>query len=258
MLRLVMIGYAEFHQTNANQDAAGTGGLGCRRDPLQPTSLTLDRNQIERIVREYLLEYPEVIEEAMIGLSEKRELEEQERQRAVIAAHTEALQDHPLSPVSGNVDGDIAVVEFFDYQCPYCKRALGPVTELLETDSQVRVVWKEYPILGPDSRFAARAAMAAERQGHYHEFHVALMSESNRLSEERTIEIATDIGLDIDKLREDMEDPAIESYLDETAQLANVLGIRGTPAFVIGDILVPGAVDTDRMREVIAQVRAGR
>ncbi|TGG92169.1 MAG: hypothetical protein ERJ67_06705, partial [Aphanocapsa feldmannii 277cV] len=83
-------------------------------------------------------------------------------------------------------------------------------------------------------------------------------SESNRLSEERTIEIATDIGLDIDKLREDMEDPAIESYLDETAQLANVLGIRGTPAFVIGDILVPGAVDTDRMREVIAQVRAGR
>ncbi|TGG92168.1 MAG: DsbA family protein, partial [Aphanocapsa feldmannii 277cV] len=135
---------------------------------LQPTSLTLDRNQIERIVREYLLEYPEVIEEAMIGLSEKRELEEQERQRAVIAAHTEALQDHPLSPVSGNVDGDIAVVEFFDYQCPYCKRALGPVTELLETDSQVRVVWKEYPILGPDSRFAARAAMAAERQGHYH------------------------------------------------------------------------------------------
>ncbi len=222
-----------------------------------PPAPAPDRNAIEEIVREYLIEHPEVIEEAMWALRAKRELEQREHERAAITAHGEALRAHPMSPVSGNAGGDVTVVEFFDYRCPHCKRALRPVMDLLEADGQVRVVWKEFPILGPVSRFAARAAMAANRQGRYHEFHVAVMSAREELTEDGVIGIAADIGLDIERLRRDINDPAIEGYLDETAQLAEALGIQGTPAFVIGDMLVPGAIDGAEMKEIVAQARAG-
>ena len=217
----------------------------------------LDRDAVKEIVREYLIEYPEVIEEALRVLQERREVERRTRARTAIAENGDALLAHPLSPVSGNPNGDVTVVEFFDYRCPYCKRALEPVLELLASDQGVRVVWKEFPILGPVSRFAARAAMAADRQGRYHEFHVAVMGAGEELTEAGVIAIAAGIGLDVERLRRDMEDPAIGAYLDETARLAGTLGIRGTPAFVIGDALVPGAIDGARMREMVARARAG-
>ena len=160
-----------------------------------------------------------------------------------------------MSPVSGNPKGDVTLVEFFDYQCGYCKRSLKPVKDLLETDRQLRIVWKEFPILGPVSRFAARAAMASEKQGRYLEFHVAVMGSRGKLTEDRVMDIAGSVGLDVQRLRREMDDPAIEEYLDETIRLARVLGIEGTPAFVIGDTLVPGAVGGARLKELIA--RAG-
>ena len=163
-----------------------------------------------------------------------------------------------MSPVSGNPKGDVTLVEFFDYQCGYCKRSLKPVKDLLETDRQLRVVWKEFPILGPVSRFAARAAMASEKQGRYLEFHVAVMGSRGKLTEDRVMALAGSVGLDIQRLRRDMEDPAIENYLDETIRLARVLGIRGTPAFVIGDTLVPGVVGDARLKELIAKGPVGQ
>ena len=129
--------------------------------------------------------------------------------------------------------------------------------ELLETDSKVRIVWKEYPILGPVSRFAARAAMAAGRQGRYYDFHVGVMSRRGQLTEAGVIGVAEKLGLNIEQLRRDMKDPAIEKYLQETVRLAKTLGIRGTPAFVIGDTLVPGAIDGARMKEIVAETRSG-
>lgn len=221
----------------------------------KPTGLS--KADIEQIVRDYLIANPEVIQEAIQALQAKREAAENARAAAALAAHGDALRAHPMTPVSGNRSGDVTVVEFFDYQCGYCKRSLASMIGLLKSDKNVRVVWKELPILGPASRYAARAAMAAKKQGKYFDFHVALMGARGRLTEQKVIELAKGVGLDVARLRSDMEDPAIEAYLDETQQLATALGIRGTPAFVIGDTLVPGAIDDAGMKQIIAQQRSG-
>ncbi|MCY4592391.1 MAG: DsbA family protein [Alphaproteobacteria bacterium] len=216
-----------------------------------------DRDAVREIVREYLLERPEIIEEALGALRARREAYEQARIATAIREHDAAIRFHPMSPVSGNLEGDVTMVEFLDYQCGYCKRSLQPVKDLLAADDGLRVVWKEFPILGPVSRFAARAAMAAARQGLYLEYHLAVMGSRGQLTEDRVIELAGGAGLDLGRLRSDMEDPAIEAYLDETATLARTLGIGGTPAFVIGETLVPGAAGGERLRELIARVRSG-
>ena len=215
-----------------------------------------DRKAVEKTVRDYLLQNPEVVEQALRRLQEKRRAEERKRAEAAIRQNGEALNAHPLSPVSGNAGGDVTVVEFFDYSCGYCKRALPAMEALLKDDANVRVVWKEFPILGPVSVFAARAAMAAERQGKYYPFHLALMKE-RELTEGKVLEIAGKAGLDMERLRLDMEDPRIQAYLDETRALAQKIGISGTPAFVVGGVLVPGAVDAARMKELVAAARAG-
>ena len=215
-----------------------------------------DKEAIEGIVRDYLLRNPEVIEEAIGVLRARRQEEERRRAEAAIAENGEALRSHPMSPVSGNAEGDVTVVEFFDYRCGYCKRALPAMEAILETDANVRVVWKEFPILGPVSVFAARAAMAAHRQGRYVPFHLALMKEPE-LTEDRVVEIAVETGLDRARLESDMEDPAIQAYLDETRALAQEIGISGTPAFVVGDRLVPGVVNTARLKALAAAARAG-
>ena len=217
----------------------------------------LDRQAIKEIVREYLIENPEVIEEAMRALRAKRDAARQQVVRKVIESNQDAIFSHSMTPVSGDAGGDVTLVEFFDYQCGYCKRALAPMKELLASDTRLRVVWKEFPILGPVSRFAARAAMAAARQGRYLDFHLAAMGAPGKLTESSVMGIAERLGIDIGRLRQDMEDPAIEKYLDETRRLAEDLGITGTPAFVIGDTVVPGAVGIARLRELIADVRAG-
>ena len=212
------------------------------------------REQLGEIIREYLLENPEVIEEAVEVLRERRQAEQRRRAEAAIAENGEALRAHPMSPVSGNAEGDVTVVEFFDYRCGFCKRALPAMTALLDTDANVRVVWKEFPILGPVSLFAARAAMAADRQGRYYPFHLALMKEPE-LTEAKVMEIAAATGLDTKRLLHDMEDPAIQAYIDETRALAREIGISGTPAFVIGGRLVRGAVDEARMKELVSMAR---
>ena len=216
-----------------------------------------DAQAIGEIVRDYLLENPEVIEEALRALRAKRDAARQQVVRNVIAGNRDAIFSHPMTPVSGDRQGDVTLVEFFDYQCGYCKRALGPMKELLAGDGKLRVAWKEFPILGPASRVAARAAMAAARQGRYLDFHLAVMGERGEPTESSVMGIAERLGLDVERLRRDMDDPAIEEYLDETHRLARDLGITGTPAFVIGDTVVPGAVGVDRLRELIADVRAG-
>ena len=214
-----------------------------------------NREAMGEMIRDYLLKNPEVIEEAIGVLRARQEEARRKRAEAAIARNGEALRAHPLSPVSGNAEGDVTVVEFFDYQCGYCKRALPAMEALLKEDANVRVVWKEFPILGPVSDFAARASMAADRQGRYYPFHLALMKEP-KLTERKVLEIAGGTGLDMDRLRQDMQDPAIRAYLDETRALAQEIGISGTPAFVVGRMLVPGVVDAARMKELVAAARA--
>ena len=226
-----------------------------RADPQKTSGLS--KSDVEKIVRDYLIANPEVIQEAIQALQAKREASENARTKAAIEVHGDALRAHPMTPVSGNASGDVTVVEFFDYQCGYCKRSLASMIGLLKSDTNVRVVWKELPILGPASRFAARAAMAAKKQGKYFDLHIALMGARGRLTEQKVMDAAKDVGLEVARLHDDMKDPRIETYLDETQQLATALGIRGTPAFVIGDTLVPGAIDEAGMKQIIAQMRAG-
>lgn len=206
-------------------------------------------------IRQFILNNPEVLIEAL----EKYQLKEQDRQRresaAAITTYREQILNHPMTPVSGNENGDVTIVEFFDYQCGFCKRTLPTMLEILEQDKKLRVVWKELPILGPVSQVAARAAMAAQNQGKYVPFHVAVMGARGQLTTNKIFRLAKKVGLDVDRLKKDMKDPAIDSYLRETIRLARSIGINGTPGFIIGDKLVPGAIEKDRMMELIANAR---
>ena len=228
------------------------GAIAADPAPSQPS-----KEAIEKIVRDYLLEHPEVIEEAIHVLRARKAAEEEERAGAALATHEAALYRNPMSPVSGNAGGDVTVVEFFDYQCGYCKSTLPAMLDLLRSDRNIRVIWKELPILGPVSRVAARAALAAKKQDKYLDFHIGVMGMRGQLTEDRIYEVAGKIGIDVARLQLDMKDPAIDSYLDANLQLADAIGIRGTPAFIIGGELVAGAIGADDMKRMIAKARAG-
>ena len=233
---------------------AAIAGDGWAQAEQQPPP---DKEAVREIVREYLLEHPEVIEQAILALNAKRQAAKAARARDALVENRAALVGHPMSPVSGNPEGDVTLVEFFDYQCGYCKRSLAPVMDLLKSDPGLRIVWKDLPVLGPVSTFAALAAMAAQQQGKYLVFHEGLMGARDRLSEESVMEIAGQVGLDLERLQQDMADPEIAAYLEDTQRLARDLGINGTPAFVIGNTLVPGAVDGARLKQLIAEARSG-
>ena len=232
---------------------SGTSVAGARAE----APVTVDTQAVRAIVREYLLEHPEVIEQAIMALNAQRREEERAQARAAITAHRADLMAHAMSPVSGDPNGDVTLVEFFDYQCGYCKRAMPPVLELLASDPRLRIVWKEFPILGPVSRFAARASLAAEKQGRYLAFHEAVMGHADPLTEDRVLRLAGGAGLDVDRLRRDMADPALEAYVNETHRLARQLGITGTPAFVVGGTLVRGVADGPQLKALIAEARRG-
>lgn len=208
-------------------------------------------------VREYLLNNPEVIMEALRVLEERRTAAEAEALKRTIAARRDELLHDPEAPVAGNPSADTTLVEFFDYNCPYCKRVAPTVTTLIEDDPDLRVVYKEIPILGPDSQFAARAALAAVEQGQYLPFHEALMSIGEKVNEAKVLAIARQVGLDVERLELDMNDPSIDAAIQRNLALATALGITGTPSFVIGDRLVPGAADKATLEGLIARAREG-
>ncbi len=180
--------------------------------------------------------------------------------RAGLAAHPEMLFDDPASPVAGNPDGDVTLVEFFDYRCVFCKGANKAVTAALQQDPRLRVVFKELPVLGPGSVAAARAALAAHRQDpdKYVAFHGALMGVRGRLTKPTIMRIARATGFDVKRLEADMSAPEIDQAIKRNLALAATLGIRGTPVFVIGDKIVPGAVNLKTMKRLIALARAKR
>ena len=213
-----------------------------------------ERAAIRALVEEVLREKPEILLEAVRALRERQQRAEADVRRQVILDHRAQLERDPNSPVGGNPDGDVTIVEFFDYRCPYCKAVAETVKRLLEEDGNIRLVYKEWPILGEVSRIAARAALAARAQGRYLEYHDRLMAE-RKLTGERVFAIAEEIGLDVERLRADMEAPEVERHLRETAELADALGISGTPAFVIGDHLLPGLADRATFEALVRRAR---
>jgi protein-disulfide isomerase len=168
---------------------------------------------------------------------------------------TDELLRDPDSPISGNARGDVALVEFFDYNCPYCKRAAPEVARAQSNDPKLRIVYKEFPILGASSTFAAKAALAAHRQGKYVEFHNALMDARGTLTEKAVLDTAGRLGLDLDRLKADMATSAVQAAIDRNLALARALNINGTPGFVIGEQIVPGAIDLARIERLIREAR---
>ena len=220
----------------------------------QPADLSVQ--QIEKIVREYLLREPEIIYQALEELQRRQAEAEAARQQAAIAENRSELLNDPASPVGGNPDGDVTLVEFFDYRCAYCRRVVSSMRALLDEDRDLRVVFKELPVLGPDSERAARAALASRRQGGYVPFHFALMAAED-LSLQGIRAAAEAVGLDPDRLEADMAAPEVNAAIQANYALANELGIEGTPAFVIGTQLIPGAVDKARLEQLIREERSG-
>jgi len=229
---------------------AGIVGAG------EPVFDAREEQAIRDILANYLRQNPEIIVEAIQILRQRQARAESDQRRQAILRLRDRLERDPGSPVGGNPEGDVTIVEFFDYRCPYCKRVAATVRELLERDGNIRLVYKEWPILGADSEFAARAALAAHRQGKYPEFHEKVMGEK-RVDEASVLAAARALGLDIPRLRADMRSPETEAQLAANMELASRLGITGTPAFVIGEELIPGMADRATLEQLVARAREG-
>ena len=212
--------------------------------------------QIGEIVKDYLIKNPEVIIEIQAALEAKMEKEQADKLKSFMSENAKTIYRNPNSSVAGNPDGDITVVEFFDYNCGYCKRGMPELQKLIENDKRVRVVFKELPILSKGSEEAARAALAAKRQGKYWEFHLALLGHEGKVTRASVDEIAAAQGLDVEKLKEDMKSPEIAKVIAANQQLAQDLNITGTPAFIIDKTVVPGYLPVDGLMAAINEVRA--
>ena len=215
-----------------------------------------DAEQEAAAIIEYLRQKdPEIVLKAVQAWWDEQEEYRRQRQVGRIAANWEALARAEGDPAIGPEDADAVLVEFFDYRCGFCKRVLGDVMALAAADSRLRIVFKEFPILGPLSVVAARASLAADRQGKWTEFHVALMSAPGALSEDRIMDIAAETGLDIAQLRVDMESEAVTAVIERNRVLANALGIGGTPAFLVKNAIVPGAASQEDLTKLVAGAR---
>jgi protein-disulfide isomerase len=207
-----------------------------------PTQFSDDQKRsIEAVIKNYLITNPEIFLEVQSALEAKMAKEESEKTKALVAEHGKEIYRAAGAPVAGNPDGDITVVEFFDYNCGYCKRGFGDVAKLVETDKNVRVVFKEFPILRDESEQASKVALAAKMQGKYWEVHRALISTKGLVNEAVALKAAEGLGLDMAKLKADMSSPEIKAELDRVKELAKTLSINGTPHFLVGDRAIGGA-----------------
>jgi protein-disulfide isomerase len=223
--------------------------------PLAATADELDEARVRELVYDAIRDRPEIIVEALELLQQRDREQQAAAAQSLLRDQRSLLERDPNAPVLGNPDGDVTVVEFFDYNCPFCKRAMPEVQGLLNSDGNVRLVYREWPILGEGSVFAARAALASRKQGKYEEFHWALMGARGRVEEASVLRLAKKIGLDVKQLRKDMESPEVEAHIATSMQLAQSLGFSGTPSFVIGEALVPGFVEQSSLQSYVDESR---
>lgn len=218
----------------------------------------LTEADIKRLALEAIRENPQIVMEA-VDILQAQEAEAAAATRAqTLTVQREMLEQDPNAPVVGNPDGDVTIVEFFDYNCPYCRQAADELQLLKAGDDGIRIVMREWPILSEGSVFAARAALAARNQGKYEEFHWALMRLNGRAEEASVLAAAKDTGLDLTRLQADMGAPEIEEHIQTSLNLAQLLGFSGTPSFVIGDELVPGFVKVDELEKLVTQARTAQ
>ncbi|MEX2201863.1 MAG: DsbA family protein [Dongiaceae bacterium] len=213
--------------------------------------------RIEAIVRTYLLDHPEIVVEALQAYEAQRLAAQQAKQQEMLTVLADQLFNNPLSPIAGNPDGDVTIVEFFDYNCPYCKKVTPDLASLLESDGNIRFVYKEWPILSAESEIAARAALAAHQQSDdaYLRLHDAMMAHRGKLDRNTVMALAATQGLNMERLEADMQGDQVTAELEHVRRLADQIGIDGTPAFLIGNTIVPGAIDIEEMQRLVAAAR---
>jgi protein-disulfide isomerase len=217
----------------------------------------LNEKAVIDIVRDYLTKHPEILVDMTTELDKRQAADESAKQQKVIGENADALFRSPLSYTAGNPNGDVTVVEFFDYNCGYCRRAMPELVKLIDSDDKVRVVFKELPIFGEESEWSAKAVLAAGKQGKYFEMHQKMYSTPGKADKEKALRVAAEVGLDVPQLEKDMADPSIAKALAETKELAQKLGLQGTPLYLIGDRTIPGAPDDlyDQLVAKIGEVR---
>jgi protein-disulfide isomerase len=216
----------------------------------------LSKTEIEQVIHDYIMAHPETIMESVDQFQKKAQ---ESRFGDAVEKNKDALFKDTSSPEIGNPKGDVTVVEFFDYNCHYCKDALPELKKMLEKDKKVRVIFKDFPILGPTSETASKWALAAHKQGKYFEFHKALMENKQPISDEVLEKIAKDVGLDLDKAKKAAEGTDVLIQIEKNRSLATNMGLSGTPAFVIGTEIVPGGMRADVMlKRIDAQRKGGK
>ncbi|MBR0654209.1 DsbA family protein [Plastoroseomonas arctica] len=224
----------------------------------QETFTAEQRGAVVDILRRALREDPSILREALASLEAAETRDRALAAAQALAAESDALARNPADVVRGNPRGDVTVVEFFDVRCGYCRQLTPAIAELIRRDPQVRLVLKDLPILGPNSVVAARALIAAQRQGKYGELHDALMALTGEVAEPQIRREAERLGLDWARLRRDMDDAAVTARIDANLALARRIGVEGTPAMVIGDRLVGGAVPVAALVQLVSDARAAR
>jgi protein-disulfide isomerase len=214
------------------------------------------RKEMEAIIKDYLLANPDLLREMGQLLEQKEKLAEDELRKGALVSNANQIFRDGTDFVVGNPNGKVTMVEFFDYNCGWCKKGFPEVLSLIENDKDLKFVMKEFPIFGGDSDYAAQAAIAANKQGKYWPLHVAMMSHEGKITKEAVDELAAAQGLDMVQLKKDMESPETAGILERNRALAQSLAINGTPAFIIDDKLVPGYLPQAELASAINDVRA--
>ena len=215
----------------------------------------LKQEFLEELVLETIRKNPEIVLEALSILEQQKNEAQDAARKDILSQQRDILENDPNAPVLGNPNGDVTVIEFFDYNCSYCKKVIPEVKSLIAADKNIRLVYREWPILGEGSVFAAKAAFASRAQGKYEEFHWALMEMRNRADETTVLRIAEKVGLDIEELLKDMEKPTVSEHIAMSMRITQALGFNGTPSFIIGNNLIPGFVEKDALADYVSQAR---
>ena len=220
------------------------------------------RSEIERIIKDYLMSHPELLQEVMNELEKRQAQAEAEKHRAAVADNSAAIFSSPRQVTLGNPQGDVTVVEFFDYNCSYCKRAMNDMLELIKADGKLRFVLKEFPVLGDGSVQAAQVAAAVRMQDKtgkkYLEFHQKLLGGRGQADKARALTAAKEVGLDVAKIEKDMASDEVKATIEESFKLAEALGLNGTPSYVVGKDVVIGAVGLNTLKEKVNAARCGK
>jgi len=220
------------------------------------------KSEIERIIRDYLVSHPEVLQEAIAELDKRQTAADLEKAKTAVADNAETLFNSSRHVVLGNPKGDVTLIEFFDYNCGFCKRAMADMLDLLKEDAKLKIILKEFPVLGPGSVEAAKVAVAVRMQDKsgkkYLDFHQKLLGGRGQADKARALAVAKEVGMDMKRIDVDMASDEVKVSLDESLKLAETLGLNGTPSYIIGTDVVVGAVGLEALRTKVSTARCGK